>query len=482
MLGFEISQDLRGMKLPDFWQNPEDRKGYVSELMTKGVIRNYLINAKTIGGDKIITMANSHLVKDEKGKLVRIEGTFTDITERKRAEEEIRQLNTELEQRVADRTARLQTANEQFEGELAERERTQEALRESDERFRSLSGAAFEAINIHDGGVLLDANEQYYAMFGYEPEELLGKQVMTLTIAPEAIEAVKKEIATGGVGPYEATGLRKDGTRLPMEIRVREMEYKGRKVRVAAIMDITERKQAEQALQQRAAQVEAANRELEAFSYSISHDLRSPLRAMDGFSRILLEEYALQLPTEAQRYLGLVRDNAKQMGHLIEDLLAFSHLSRLPLHKQTVAMAEVVQKALVELSAEQEGRKVEVTISDLPVCEADPALLKQVWINLLSNAFKFTRKREDAHIEIGAKQTGAESIYFVKDNGVGFDMQYVDKLFGVFQRLHHSEEYEGTGVGLAIVQRIVHRHGGGAWAEAEVEKGAVFYFTLGGGT
>jgi signal transduction histidine kinase len=224
--------------------------------------------------------------------------------------------------------------------------------------------------------------------------------------------------------------------------------------------------------------LEAANKELEAFSYSVSHDLRAPLRAMDGFSTILLEEYAAQLPAEARRYLGLVRSNTQQMGHLIEDLLAFSRLSRLPLNKQTVAPADVVRQALAELHAEQEGRNVEIKIGELPECQADPALLKQAWVNLLSNALKFTRKREVAHIEIGVKQTGSECIYYIKDNGVGFDMQYVNKLFGVFQRLPRSEEYEGTGVGLAIVQRIVHRHGGEVWAEGKVGEGAVFYFTM----
>ncbi len=231
-------------------------------------------------------------------------------------------------------------------------------------------------------------------------------------------------------------------------------------------------------LGQHAIQLESANQELEAFSYSISHDLRAPLRAMDGFSRIMLEEYAPQLPSEAQRYLGLVRSNAQQMGHLIEDLLAFSRLSRLPLNKVSVAPLEVVNQVLADLLEDPESRNVKVTVGELPTCEADPALLKQVWINLLANAFKFTRKREDAQIEIGSNQSGSGCVYFVKDNGVGFDMQYANKLFGVFQRLHRVEEYEGTGVGLAIVQRIVHRHGGRAWAEAEIDKGATFYFTI----
>jgi light-regulated signal transduction histidine kinase (bacteriophytochrome) len=181
------------------------------------------------------------------------------------------------------------------------------------------------------------------------------------------------------------------------------------------------------------------------------------------------------------------------MGHLIEDLLAFSRLSQLPLNKQTVAPAEIVQKSLAGLRAGQEQRNVEITIGDLPACEADPALLTQVWVNLLDNALKFTRKREAACIEVGflphstpagaVPGVGMDEVdtYFVRDNGVGFDMQYADKLFGVFQRLHRAEEYEGTGVGLAIVQRIVHRHGGRVWAEAEVDKGATFYFSLEGG-
>ena len=237
------------------------------------------------------------------------------------------------------------------------------------------------------------------------------------------------------------------------------------------VREIDERKQAEEAL-------EAANKELEAFSYSVSHDLRAPLRAVDGFSRVLLEKYEAQLPSEAQRYLRLVRDNAQQMGRLIDDLLTFSRLSRQPLKLQPVSLAKLVRQALQDLRSEQEGKRVEFEIADLPPCSADPALLKQVWLNLLANALKYTRKREVARIEIGSHAEGGEHVYFVRDNGVGFDMRYANKLFGVFQRLHRAEEYEGTGVGLAIVQRIIHHHGGRVWAEAEVDKGATFYFTL----
>ncbi len=219
----------------------------------------------------------------------------------------------------------------------------------------------------------------------------------------------------------------------------------------------------------------------EAFSYSVSHDLRAPLRAMDGFTRILLAEEAGTLSPEGIRYLGLVRENAGYMGHLVDGLLTFSRLGRQAVSRQAVSIEEVVRLALDELHAEQEGRHVEVIKGDLPPCEGDPRLLRQVWVNLLSNAFKFTRNREEARIELGCEMTDGVPVYFVKDNGIGFDMRYVDKLFGVFQRLHRQEDYEGTGVGLAIVQRIVHRHGGRVWAEGKEGQGAAFYFTLPGG-
>jgi PAS domain S-box-containing protein len=240
-----------------------------------------------------------------------------------------------------------------------------------------------------------------------------------------------------------------------------------------------------------------ANEELESFSYSVSHDLRAPLRAIDGFSRILQDEYAPTLSSEVQRYLGIVRSNAQQMDNLIDDLLAFSRLSRTPLNTQSVSPADLVHQVMEELAHEYEGRRVEINIAELPTCQADPALLRQVCVNLLSNAIKYTRERETARIEVGtvgiedfrsqmADLEGDQSeisdlqsaIYFVRDNGVGFDMRYADKLFGVFQRLHRPEEYEGTGVGLAIVQRIIRRHGGRVWAKAEVNRGATFYFTI----
>jgi len=251
---------------------------------------------------------------------------------------------------------------------------------------------------------------------------------------------------------------------------------------------VTERRQAENEIRhlnknlaERSLEVEVANKELEAFSYSVSHDLRAPLRAVDGFSRILLEEHASQLSEEGQGFLSRVRENALNMGQLIDDLLTFSRLSRQPLKKQNILTADLARQVLDGLKQEQNGRRIEASVADLPQCEGDPNLLKQVFVNLLSNAVKYTDKREVSRIEVGSEKINGEIIYFVKDNGAGFNMKYANKLFGVFQRLHRSEEYEGTGVGLAIVQRVVHRHGGRIWAEAAVDKGASFYFTLSGG-
>ena len=233
---------------------------------------------------------------------------------------------------------------------------------------------------------------------------------------------------------------------------------------------------------ERTQQLETANRELEAFSYTISHDLRAPLRAISGFTSILFEEYADAMPAEARGYLKRVKDSGDHMGQLVDDLLAFSRLGRQAVRTQRVNMRSIVDRALQELSPALDGRQVEVVIGELPDAACDPALVEQVFVNLLSNAFKYSRRREHARVEVGVLEANAIEgpTYFVRDNGAGFDMEYAGKLFGVFQRMHRSEDFEGTGVGLAIVQRIVERHGGRVWAEAKVDAGATFYFTVKG--
>ena len=228
-------------------------------------------------------------------------------------------------------------------------------------------------------------------------------------------------------------------------------------------------------LEQRVAERTA---ELEAFSYSVSHDLRTPLLTIDGFSRMLLEDYTDALDAEGQRQLQVICNNAEKMGQLIDDLLAFARIGRREMVPSPINMNELAQTVFEELSAANPERELHLKMQAIPSSFGDQAMIGQVFTNLLSNAIKFTRPQEAAVIEVGARTEDGETVFFVKDNGVGFDMAYADKLFGVFQRLHSDEEFEGTGVGLAIVQRIIHRHGGRVWAESEIGKGATIYFTL----
>ena len=262
----------------------------------------------------------------------------------------------------------------------------------------------------------------------------------------------------------------------------------GKVVRVrGAIQDITDRRRAEAEIRQlnaeleqrvrdRTAELEATNKELEAFSYSVSHDLRAPLRAINGFSQIVLDDYGPQLPEDARSLPNDICDGARRWA-VGGRPAGLSRLGRHSVRRESIDTADLVAGCLRDVLRSSEPRRIEVRVGDLPACEADPALLRQVWLNLLSNAVKYSGPRDPAMIEVGAAVGPDGPTYYVRDNGVGFDMRYANKLFGVFQRLHRAEEFEGTGIGLALVQRIVHRHGGRVWAEAEPDKGATFYFT-----
>jgi PAS domain S-box-containing protein len=359
-----------------------------------------------------------------------------------------------------------------------------------EEKFRSIFENALEGIlSCSPDGTILSANPAAAGTLGYEiQDELVGRSVLQILATVEQKSTIFGKIEEKGyIKNVEVRLKGKDGRLI--DALISGILYTGQigsALRIEMIFtDITGRKCAEleikklnEELKHHIILLEAANKELEAFSYSVSHDLRAPLRAINGFSCILNEDYASQLSPEAKRYFGLVRSNTIHMGRLIDDLLSFSRLSRQPLKKQQVSLVDLIHQTLDDLRHEKEGRRVEITLGNLPACHGDPTLLKQVFINLLSNALKFTGKRETSLIEIGFCEKDGESVYYVKDNGVGFDMQYVHKLFGVFQRLHSTDEFEGTGVGLAIVQRIIHRHGGRVWAEGKVEEGATFYFTL----
>lgn len=237
----------------------------------------------------------------------------------------------------------------------------------------------------------------------------------------------------------------------------------------------------EQELADRTRELRDAVAELESFAYSVSHDLRAPLRAINGFAEALVEDFGEKLDPEARRLLGIIQQNSRRMGQMIDALLEFSRLSRQPLEIGPLDIAALAHDVVDELRHQERGRAIDIAIAPLPAARGDRGLARRVLVNLIGNAFKFTRGRADGRVEIGSRSDGSETVYHVRDNGVGFDMRYAGKLFGVFQRLHRADEFEGTGVGLAVAQRILHRHGGRIWAEGKVDEGATFYFTLPGG-
>ena len=382
--------------------------------------------------------------------------------------------------------------------DITERKRAEAAVRESEERFRRAVVHAPVPMLIHDEDDRHYQISQGWTKYsGYTladiptmgdwTERAYGQRSGFVKEYIDSLFQINETINNG-----EWVIRTRDGQERTWDFFTTPLGQasNGKRLLLSIAVDVTDRKRGEQEvralnadLEQRVAdrttELQAAVKELEAFSYSISHDLRAPLRAIDGFSRILLEDYAPQLSAEAHRYLSIVRRNAQQMGQLIDDLLAFSRLNRQALNRQPVDVRRLAEQVWGDLQVPGNPRLIEFTLGELPPCEADPALLKQVLVNLLSNALKFTGKQPHARIEIGCTMKDHAPVYFVSDNGAGFDLQYADKLFGVFQRLHRTEDYEGTGVGLAIVKRIVERHGGRIWAESAVDQGATFYFTLG---
>jgi PAS domain S-box-containing protein len=715
ILGFDIAKDLKGEKLPDFWQNPDDRKVYLQELMTRGFIRNYLINAKTNGGEKIVVMANSHLVKDEKGELMRIEGTYTDFTDRKRAEEQLLEallyarnlIEASLDPLVTisseGKIMDVNKATEEVTGvgrgkligsdfsdyftepekaqagyrkvladrlvidypltlrhtsgkttdvlynatvyrnekgkiqgvfaaarDITERKRAEEALRNSEAFLNNIIDQSPVPMWISDDkGILIRINKACCSILKITEQDVIGKynviednivqeqgllsdvrrvfdngetvrfeiryntsklegfsleseaeiildttifpikdykgkvtnaviQHMDITDRKRAEEALKisKErlvFATEGAKlgiwnwdtvtgeliwsdkckelfgiPHDETmsyprfsdalhpddrdrtdravndalenhkdydieyrSLWPDGSIHWLEAKGRGFyDATGKAVRLEGIvLDIAESKRTEEEIRKlnaeledrvakRTTQLEASNKELEAFSYSVSHDLRAPLRHVSGYVELLNKHFQSDLPEKGQHYLNSIADSVRIMGMLIDDLLQFSKTGRMEMHQSDFDMNEVVKEVIESLSKDNPDRKIDWVLGKLASVNGDEAMLRVVWTNLLSNAVKFTCTRKQARIEIGVRKENKELVFFVRDNGVGFDMQYAQKLFGVFQRLHPTEEFEGTGIGLANVHRIILRQGGRTWAEAELDKGAVFYFSI----
>jgi PAS domain S-box-containing protein len=370
------------------------------------------------------------------------------------------------------------------------------ALRASEVRFRGLLDAAPDAMVIVDRqGRIVLVNRQAQLVFGYAGEELLGQPIEVLI--PEGYRAGHVHQRDGyianprtrpmGAG-IDLFALRKDSTEFPVEISLSPMDTPEGLLITAAVRDISGRKQVEahvhalnENLQRRVAELAAVNRELEAFSYSVSHDLRAPLRSIDGFSQAILEEYEHKLDDQGQDYLRRVRAAAKRMGELIDDLLNLSRVTRREMRRELVDLSALARAAAAQLERSKLYRPVQFVVAPGLMVSGDPHLLRIVLDNLLGNAWKFTGQTPSPRVEFGAKTLpGGERTFFVSDNGVGFDMAHADKLFGAFQRLHAMHEFPGTGIGLATVQRIITRHGGRVWAEATPGHGATFYFTLEG--
>jgi PAS domain S-box-containing protein len=489
ILGY-TPDELMGMTFQDITHTDDlqvDERLY--QKLLDGEIGHYTMEKRYLRKDGLIVWVNLtvSMVLDEQNSSLYAIAVAEDIMDRKQAQDELQLLTQELEQRVCERTLQLETVNA--------------ALKTNEERFRLLVETVkdYAIFMLDPNGLILTWNKGAERIEGYQAEEIIG-QPFTRFYPEEAVRAdyPAYELKTAREqGRFEDEGwrVRKDGSLFFANVIITALyDNHGTLIGFAKITrDLTRQKQAEETLrtserqarelsetlQQQSTQLQAVNKELEAFSYSVSHDLRAPLRGIDGFSQVLLEQYADKIDEQGQHYLHRVRQGSQQMGKLIDDMLQLSRLTRGDMAFESINLTTLVKNIVKELQRQEPDRQVEFVIEDRVMVQGDKNLLQAAMQNLLENAWKYTSKHPKARIEFGVMEQQGNPTYFVKDDGAGFDMKYADKLFGAFQRLHGVTEFPGTGVGLATVARIIHRHGGDIWVDAEIEKGACFYFTLG---
>lgn len=399
---------------------------------------------------------------------------------------------------IEHRTRAMADANQQLQREIAERERADRALRESEARYRSLVEGTAQIIWVADAhGRIAGPAPSWQTYTGQSDAEVQGEgwaKALHPDDAGAALEAWHSAVEAQSVFEYEYRIRSRDGEYRWFSVRGVPVRREDGTIRewVRVCTDMDDRRRAEEEIRrlneglevkvrERTAQLEETNRELEAFSYSVSHDLRAPVRAVDGFSQALIEDYADRADAGMRRYLERIRSASQHMGQLIDDLLNLSRISRVELNTVEADLSAMVRQVAKTLQQQEPERKVELTIWDDVIARGDPRLLRVVFENLLGNAWKFTSKAKQPKIEFGVLHEGQRSVYFVRDNGAGFDMAHAEKLFGAFHRLHAVSEFPGTGIGLATVQRVIHRHGGRIWAHSQPGKGATLYFTLGSG-
>jgi PAS domain S-box-containing protein len=465
--GFSSKDEVVGKPIPYFMNDQTEAVGIIAALNDVGHWEGDYI-AKKKDGSTFIAHGLATTIKDEKGTVIGYQSAVLDVTEQREAEKELKRHRDHLEQMVAERTA---------------------DLKKSEEKFRTLADFTYEwEYWIGPDRSFIYMSPSCERITGYLADEFYKNPgFMNRIIHPKDKAAFKEHVNTCHVGgrkgepcEFEFWIIDKGGREKLIAHVCRPVmgpdgSYRGRRV---SNRDITDRKHAEEELKRQSVQLEAANKELEAFSYSVSHDLKAPLRSVDGFARMLEEDYAERLDDEGRRLLQVIRDSAQDMGQLINDLLEFSRLNRKDLKTGRIGMSELVEDVRRQVEQAETGRAIRWDLGELPPAFGDEASIRVVLINLLANAVKFTRPRREAAIGISGRVEGDDVVYSVTDNGVGFDMAYKDKLFCVFQRLHATTEFEGTGIGLALVQRIVLRHGGRAWAEGKVNEGATFSFAL----